>query len=141
MENKILEVSHLTKNYQDLEGEIEAVKDVSFDIYEQEFLAIVGPSGCGKSTILSILSGLETASGGTIKFHKENIVLGYMLQKDSLFPWRTILDNCLLGLEITNSLSEENKNYVIHLLNTYGLGDFIHKYPESLSGGMKQRVA
>ena len=134
MENKILEVSHLTKNYQDLEGEIEAVKDVSFDIYEQEFLAIVGPSGCGKSTILSILSGLETASGGTI-------VLGYMLQKDSLFPWRTILDNCLLGLEITNSLSEENKNYVIHLLNTYGLGDFIHKYPESLSGGMRQRVA
>lgn len=141
MKNKILEVSHLAKNYQDLEGEIEAVRDVSFDIYEQEFLAIVGPSGCGKSTILSILSGLENASGGTIKFHKENIVLGYMLQKDSLFPWRTILDNCLLGLEITNSLSEENKNYVIHLLNTYGLGDFINKYPDSLSGGMRQRVA
>lgn len=141
MKNKILEVSHLTKNYQDLEGEVEAVKDVSFDIFEQEFLAIVGPSGCGKSTILSILSGLENASSGSIEFHKENIVLGYMLQKDSLFPWRNILDNCLLGLEVTDSLTEENKQYVIHLLETYGLKDFIYKYPDSLSGGMRQRVA
>lgn len=140
MKNKILEVSHLTKNYQDLEGEVEAVKDVSFDIFEQEFLAIVGPSGCGKSTILSILSGLENASSGSIEFHKENIVLGYMLQKDSLFPWRNILDNCLLGLEVTDSLTEENKQYVIHLLETYGLKDFIYKYPDSLSGGMRQRV-
>ena len=100
MKNKILEISHLTKTYQDLEGEIEAIKDISFDVYDKEFLAIVGPSGCGKSTILSILSGLEKFSSGNIKFHKENIVLGYMLQKDSLFPWLNILDNCLLGLQI-----------------------------------------
>ena len=64
-----------------------------------------------------------------------------MLQKDSLFPWRTILDNCLLGLEITKSLTEENKKYVINLLKTYGLGDFMDKYPSSLSGGMRQRAA
>lgn len=141
MKNKILEISHLTKNYQDLSGETLAVKDVSFDVYEKEFLAIVGPSGCGKSTILSILSDLEEKSAGTIRFNKENIVLGYMLQKDSLFPWRTILDNCLLGLEITNSLTEESREYVVSLLQTYGLAEFMDKYPSSLSGGMRQRAA
>lgn len=141
MKNKILEISHLTKNYQDLDGETMAVLDVSFDVYEKEFLAVVGPSGCGKSTILSILSGLEDKSGGTIRFNKENIILGYMLQKDSLFPWRTILDNCLLGLEITNSLTEESRAYVISLLKTYGLSEFMDKYPSSLSGGMRQRAA
>lgn len=141
MTNKILEVSHLKKNYQATDGEVHAVKDVSFDVYDKEFVAIVGPSGCGKSTILSILSGLEDKSSGTIKFNKKKCTLGYMLQKDSLFPWRTILDNCLLGLEINNELTHENKEYVINLLNTYGLGEFMHKYPDSLSGGMRQRVA
>lgn len=141
MKDKILEITHLNKTYHDKTGEIEALNDISFDVYNQEFLSIVGPSGCGKSTILSILSRLIDSSGGFIKFNKENCVLGYMLQKDSLFPWRTILDNCLLGLEITNTLTKENKNYVIHLLDTYGLGEFKDKYPSSLSGGMKQRVA
>lgn len=141
MKDKILEITHLNKTYHDKTGEIEALNDISFDVYNQEFLSIVGPSGCGKSTILSILSRLIDSSGGFIKFNKENCVLGYMLQKDSLFPWRTIIDNCLLGLEITNTLTEENKNYVIHLLDTYGLGEFKDKYPSSLSGGMKQRVA
>jgi len=141
MKNKILEIAHLTKSYQDLSGETLAVRDVSFDVYEKEFLAIVGPSGCGKSTILSILSGLEEKSSGTIKFNKEKIILGYMLQKDSLFPWRTILDNCLLGLELTHSLTDESREYVISLLKTYGLSDFMDKYPDSLSGGMRQRAA
>ena len=63
-----------------------------------------------------------------------------MLQTDSLFPWRTILDNCLLGLEVKNKLNNENKNYVINLLKKYGLEEFMNKYPDSLSGGMKQRV-
>ena len=66
--------------------------------------------------------------------------MSYMLQNDSLFSWRTILDNCLLGLEITNTLTEESKKKVISLLETYGLSEFINKYPSSLSGGMKQRV-
>lgn len=141
MKDKILEINHLKKTYHDKTGEVEALDDISFDVYDQEFLSIVGPSGCGKSTILSILSGLIDSSGGFINFNKENCILGYMLQKDSLFPWRTILDNCLLGLEITKSLTEENKNYVINLLKTYGLGDFMDKYPSSLSGGMRQRAA
>ncbi len=141
MEKSILKIEHLKKFYHDKNGEIEAIKDIDLDIYDKEFLSIVGPSGCGKSSLLSILSSLEKATSGNIKFKHNNIRIGYMLQNDSLFPWRTILDNCLIGLEITHELNDDNKNKVIQLLNTYGLGDFIYKYPNSLSGGMRQRVA
>lgn len=141
MSNKIVSISHLKKNYQDDNGEIEAIKDITIGIEEGSFVCIVGPSGCGKSTLLSILAGLEEQSAGEIKFNKDDIRLGYMLQKDSLFPWRTILSNCLLGLEIKKELTPANKEYVIHLLKTYGLGEFMDKYPSSLSGGMRQRVA
>ena len=109
-------------------------------IEDKEFIVFVGPSGCGKTSLLSILSNLENKSNGTISFDKENIKLGYMLQKDALFPWKTILDNCLIGLKLNHTLNDDTKNHVIELLNTYGLGEFIHKYPDSLSGGMKQRV-
>lgn len=140
MKNKLLTVSHLKKNYHDLRTEIEAVSDVSFTTQKNEFISIVGPSGCGKSTILSILAGLENKSDGDI-FLCDKLKVGYMLQSDSLFSWRTILQNCLLGLEIQGILTEENKNYVISLLKTYGLEEFMDKYPDSLSGGMRQRVA
>lgn len=140
MKSKLLEVKNLEKIYHEITDSIVAVQDVSFDVYEKEFIAIVGPSGCGKSTILSILAGTDFKSNGEVHYNKENIQLAYMLQRDSLFPWRTILDNCLIGLEITNTLTEENKKYVLKLLNTYGLHDFIYKYPDSLSGGMRQRV-
>ena len=137
--SKLLEVNHLKKIYHDKSGEIIALDDISFDIKENEFVAIVGPSGCGKSTFLSILAGLEEKSGGDFKYNKETTI-GYMLQEDCLFPFRTILQNCLLGLEVEGKLTEENKNYVIKLLETYGLKDFMDKYPDSLSGGMRQRV-
>ena len=141
MNNPILKIDHLSKVYHDTTSYVEAIKDIALEIYDKEFLSIVGPSGCGKSSLLSILSGLEKKSGGTTKFAHSNIKIGYMLQTDSLFPWRTILDNCLIGLEINGSLNESSKNHVIELLNTYGLGEFMNKYPSSLSGGMKQRVA
>ena len=140
MKNKLLTIKNLEKNYHDIKTEIRAVDDVSFEVNKGEFISIVGPSGCGKSTILSILSGLENKSAGEIIFDKD-VTMSYMLQNDSLFSWRTILDNCLLGLEITNTLTEESKKKVISLLETYGLSEFINKYPSSLSGGMKQRVA
>ncbi len=138
--NKILDIKNLKKIYHTKQGEILAIDNFSFNLYEGEFVAIVGPSGCGKSTILSILCGLEKISKGTINFNN-NSTIGYMLQQDSLFNWRTILENCLLGLEIKGELTEENKQYVLNLLNTYGLGDFINNYPTSLSGGMRQRAA
>lgn len=140
MKNKVLSINHLKKSYHDKKSEIKALDDINFDVYEKEFISIVGPSGCGKSTILSILSMLEEKSGGTFSLDKD-ATIGYMLQEDSLFFWRTILDNCLIGLEVTNKLNEENKNYVLNLLKTYGLYEFKDKYPSSLSGGMRQRVA
>lgn len=140
MKNNILSIRNLRKIYHTNNEEILSIDDVSFDVKEGEFISIVGPSGCGKSTVLSILCGLLSKSGGTIDIDN-NIILGYMLQDDSLFFWRTILDNCLIGLEITGQLNEENKKYVIDLLNNYGLCDFIDKYPANLSGGMRQRVA
>jgi len=116
-----------------------AIEDVSFDINKGEYVAIVGPSGCGKSTLLNIIGGIDTKSDGEIKIG-DDIRIGYMLQNDCLFPWINILDNCLLGLKINGNLNEESINYVRDLLDTYGLGEFIYKYPTSLSGGMKQRV-
>lgn len=138
--NKILEISNLKKIYHDKNSEITAIDNISLLIKDKEFVSIVGPSGCGKSTLLSILSGLEEKSGGDILLDK-NLKVGYMLQKDSLFPWRTILENCLVGLEVTNTLNDNSKKRVIRLLETYGLKDFMNKYPDSLSGGMRQRVA
>ena len=117
-------------------SETKAIDNFSFELNDNEFVAIVGPSGCGKSTILNILANLDNKSNGEIII-KDNIKLGYMLQQDALFNWKTVLDNCLLGLEI-NKLN--NKDYVLKLLNTYGLKDFINSYPNNLSGGMRQRV-
>ena len=138
--DKILTINNLEKSFHTRDGEIKALESVSFDVREKEFISIVGPSGCGKSTILSILAGLEEKSNGEINFSKD-YTIGYMLQNDSLFEWRTVLENCLLGLEITNQLTKENKEYVINLLKTYGLEEFIDSYPSRLSGGMRQRVA
>ncbi len=140
MKRKILTIKNLSKRYHDKTDEIKALDNISFDVYEKEFIAIVGPSGCGKSTILSILSELEKKSSGTTSKNKD-LTIGYMLQNDSLFFWRTIYDNCLIGLEITDTLTKENKQYVLDLLKTYGLYEFKDKYPSSLSGGMRQRVA
>lgn len=141
MEKSILKIEHLNKIYHDSNGEVEAIKNIKLDIYDKEFLSIVGPSGCGKSSLLSILSNLEKATSGNIKYDNSNLKIGYMLQNDSLFPWRTILENCLIGLEVRGNLTKKNKDKVINLLNTYGLSEFINKYPSSLSGGMRQRVA
>lgn len=138
---QILSIHHLKKAYHDLDGEVYAIGDINLDIYDKELISIVGPSGCGKTSLLSILSNLESKSDGSIVYHKDNIKLGYMLQKDALFPWKTVLENCLIGLEINHNLTKETKDRVIELLNTYGLGEFMNKYPDSLSGGMKQRVA
>ena len=136
---KILEVTNLKKYYHTPSEEVLALDNINFDVSEGEFISIVGPSGCGKSTILSILSNLIDKSSGEININNKSIA--YMLQSDSLLPFLTILDNALLGLKVTKKLTEESKNYVINLLKTYGLGDFLDKYPSSLSGGMRQRVA
>lgn len=135
---KILEVKNICKTYQAENGEIEALKNISFDVKEGEYISIIGPSGCGKSTLLSIIAGLESKTSGETYIDGK---IGYMLQKDNLLEWRTIYNNVLLGLEIQKSNTKENIDYVIELLKKYGLYEFKDKYPMQLSGGMRQRVS
>ena len=140
MKETLLTINNLSKNYHTKLGETEAIKDITFDVYKDEILGIVGPSGCGKSTLLSILANLEEKSSGKIKTNKD-YKIGYMLQTDSLFPWLTILDNALIGLEINKQKNDENIENVLNLLKKYGLYEFKDSYPSNLSGGMRQRVA
>ena len=141
MSKGILMINNLSKTYYTPSNEIIAIDNLSMKVNENEIVAIVGPSGCGKSTLLNILGGFEDKSSGEIIYPNGEKKIGYMFQTDCLFDWLTILDNCLLGLKIQNKLSDDNKEYVINLLNNYGLGDFINSYPSNLSGGMRQRVA
>ncbi len=143
---KLLEFINVSLNYQTLTDEIQAIKKLSFNCEEGDFLSIIGPSGCGKTTILSLIARLIPPSSGTILIDgkkEENTKnnLGYMLQKDHLFPWRTIEKNVYLPLEIKKINTTENKEYALSLLVKYGLGDFIKSFPDQLSGGMRQRVA
>ncbi len=141
-----LSVTHLSYSYHTLEGETQALFDISFDVKDGEFLAIVGPSGCGKSTLLSLLSGLLEPEDGDISIDgvslkESSAVIGYMFQKDHLFEWRTILSNISLGLEIGHRLDDTAKKELKTMLSTYGLSQFEHARPSQLSGGMRQRAA
>ena len=138
--SNIIEIKNLNKKYYSIKNEVIAIDNISLDIKDGEYIAIVGPSGCGKSTLLNIIGGIDKKTDGEVKFHND-IKIGYMLQSDCLFSWLSILDNCLLGLKINGKLDEDNINYVKDLLNIYGLSEFINSYPSSLSGGMRQRVA
>lgn len=138
--NSILQLQDICFSYHSLAGETVVLKSITFDVKEGEFIAIVGPSGCGKSTLLNIICGLVKAKSGTY-IMPEDISIGYMLQHDHLFEWRTIFENVTLGLEIQKKLTKENIEYVESLLESYGLIDFKDKRPSELSGGMKQRAA
>ena len=138
--NNLLTVNGLSKTYYSINGETMAVDNISFEINKNDFIGIVGPSGCGKSSILNIISLLDKDYKGTLTF-KDNISVGYMFQEPVLFSWLTVLDNALLGLKISKKLTKKTKKYTISLLKKYGLYEFKDKYPSSLSGGMKQRVA
>ena len=129
--------------YHNLKGETQAIQNLSFHINEGEFVAIVGPSGCGKSTILSLISGIFEPEEGEIVFAKDGKrpMIGYMLQRDHLFPWRTIWSNCVLGLEIQEQKTKEKLALAEYLLKEYNLWDVRNKKPDELSGGMRQRAA
>lgn len=143
---EILRVENVGLAYQAHNGEVTAFEDISFTAEKGEFLSIVGPSGCGKSTLLSIIAGLLPASSGRVIVKGEpvqgmNTHIGYMLQRDNLLEWRTILSNVLFGLEIRGTINSQTVERAEQLLKKYGLYDFRHKYPRQLSGGMRQRVA
>ena len=137
--NNILEFRHLDYSYHSMSGEVPALSNINFTVGEKEFLVIVGPSGCGKSTLLDLIFGLIKPENGEITGELDSI--GYMLQKDHLFGWRSIERNILLGLEIQHKLTPETRSYAAELLKKYGLYDFRNKRPSELSGGMRQRAA
>ncbi|QKE75192.1 ABC transporter ATP-binding protein [Arthrobacter citreus] len=125
---------------------IKILDGLTFNVEKGEFVSVLGPSGCGKSTLLSIISSLLVPYEGSVKFKGKpyNIKsgeIGYMLQHDYLFPWKTIKENIFLGLQILDKDTEENKNRTLELLNEVGLKDYENAYPRELSGGMRQRVA
>jgi len=144
--SSVVKISNLGMKYHSMNGEITALENINMTVEKGEFLSIVGPSGCGKSTLLSLIAGLVLPSSGSILVDGKEVTgsshkVGYMLQKDHLFEWRTILQNVLLGPEIQGNLTDDTKEYALKLLDTYGLYDFKDKYPSQLSGGMRQRVA
>lgn len=145
--NEILKLENVSLIYHTKDDEILALKDINFSVYENEFVAIVGPSGCGKTTILSLISGLLKPSSGKIlidgkQINKTNCEIGYMLQRDHLFEWRTIWKNITLGLELQNKTKDKELiRKAKELVEKYGLESFKNKKPYQLSGGMRQRVA
>ncbi len=142
----VLELKNINYAYHTLDGETAALTNITFSVSSGEFVAIVGPSGCGKSTLLSVISGLIQAEKGLIKINGKYLKdsttnIGYMLQHDHLFEWRTVYRNILLGLEIQHMLSPRSRERAYELLETYGLKQFAASRPSELSGGMRQRAA
>ena len=142
----IVELENVGLTYQSPDGEVDALQNISFGIEEGEFVSIVGPSGCGKSTLLSVIAGLEKPSTGWVRVDGAPVTaptaqIGYMPQKDQLFPWRTIWANVTLGLEIQGADRRARQLHVQTLLERYGLSEFSRKTPSQLSGGMRQRCA
>lgn len=137
----ILTFDNVSKVFYSKTQQTVAVEGLSFCVDEGQFVAIIGPSGCGKTTILSLVCGLIQPTSGKVSFEKPNSRVGYMLQRDQLFEWRTIEKNVLLGLEIRGKVRDEDKEFVHELLKKYGLWEFRKHYPQELSGGMRQRAA
>lgn len=145
-DNILVELNNVEMFYHSLDGETQAIKDISFNVLKGEIVGIVGPSGCGKSTLLSIVAGLIKPSKGHVLINNNKVTkatksIGYMFQNDQLLEWRNILQNVVLGLEIQGKVTSDEYKIAEKMLRNYGLGDFIYSYPSQLSGGMRQRVA
>ena len=136
----------LCKSFPGRGGPTEVLAGLDFDIHERDFVSIIGPSGCGKTTIFNMVAGLLDPDAGTLTYRGEvapNLRgrIGYMMQKDLLFPWRTVLQNVLLGLQVRGVRPAEALDTAREYLSTFGLSGFEGSYPRTLSGGMRQRVA
>jgi NitT/TauT family transport system ATP-binding protein len=131
-------ISHAFFNQKEI---TEVLEDITLTVEDGEFVSFIGPSGCGKTTLLSIISGLLSPLKGDIRLTDSQKTIGYMLQQDYLFPWKTIEQNILIGLKIMNKLEEGTKKQALTLLEKVGLTHVRHAYPRQLSGGMRQRVA
>ena len=145
----MLDVSNLSFDYLSASSCLPVIDNISFQAFEGDFISIVGPSGCGKSTLLDIIAGLMPSSAGQVFFLGEPVIkprkeIGYMLQRDQLFEWRSILRNTLLGPEIQHSSHKDKRKArktASEMLTRYDLGGFLGAKPSELSGGMRQRAA
>src|SRR5260370_38544840 len=140
-----LSVRNLRKSFAGKAGEIAVLDDLCFGINERDFVSIIGPSGCGKTPIFNIIAGLLEPDSGTMQYRGTEIEslrgrVGYMMQKDLLFPWRTVLGNVLLGLETRGVDRDEAEEKAREYIKGFGLAGFENAYPKTLSGGMRQRV-
>ena len=137
-------VSHVFSTQES--GSVYAVDRCSIEVPEGHFVSIIGPSGCGKTTLFNIIAGLEQPTSGNVLVGGRDVtgmigIVGYMLQKDLLLPWRTVLDNVCLGMELRGVAMRDARERAMPYLSRYGLGGFERQYPSALSGGMKQRAA
>lgn len=141
-----LVAERIAKTYSDGETPIPVISELSLTLEAGKIVSIVGPSGCGKTTMLNVLSGLLPPSGGEIRWYGQPLKgmpdrVGYMLQKDLLFPWRTAVANVMLGLELKGTSKREARERAHAFLSQLGLEGFETHFPSTLSGGMRQRVA
>ncbi|MEP9354633.1 ABC transporter ATP-binding protein [Xanthobacter sp. KR7-65] len=139
----VLEFRQVSKTYDAGHGRVTALKDLSISVRPGEFLTVVGPSGCGKSTLLNLLVGLEQPSGGDILLNGSRSIdrrrIGYVMQNDNLYPWRTLRENVEFPLELRNVPEAERRRISLDYLAKVHLRDFADRYPHELSGGMRQR--
>ncbi|KGX83531.1 ABC transporter ATP-binding protein [Pontibacillus marinus] len=141
-----LDLNNLSHQYFTKSGFTKAIEDISLSVEEGSFVSFLGPSGCGKTTLLSIVAGLLQPTEGQVlidqkPLKEQKASIGYMLQQDYLFPWKTIEQNVVLGPYIQGDRSEAVKQKAASILSEIGLGNVLQSYPSQLSGGMRQRVA
>ena len=141
-----IQVEGVSKNYLRDGKPLQVLQDIDFDASDGEFVSIIGPSGCGKSTLLNIIAGLDEPTTGAIYLNGQRSdkrlgAVGYMQQKDLLFPWRTVMDNAILGLELQGLSRSVARARASGLMEQFGLSGFENEFPYALSGGMRQRVS
>ena len=137
----MLRLENIAKSFYARHEVFDAVSDVSIDVYENEFLTILGPGQCGKSVLLNIIAGLEKPTKGTVDFPaSSDTTMGFVFQKTAVFPWKTVMENVELGLQIKGTNKKERREKAQYLIELVGLKGFENAYPYQLSGGMKQRV-
>ncbi len=141
-----LTIEGLTKTFRPKSGPVFALDGVDMVVEPGEFVTLIGPSGCGKSTVFNIVAGLEAFDSGHIRLdgapnHDRLGGIAYMFQKDLLFPWRTVMGNAVLGLEMDGLSRRDARERIGPYLERFGLAEFADAYPDQLSGGMRQRVA
>jgi len=143
MASETLAATHVSKTFSTGQHVLD---DISLSVKKGEFVSLIGPSGCGKSTLFTILAGVEKQTEGTVAINGKTVKnrtgkFGYMPQSPLLLPWRTVLQNVMLGLSIRHVDDKPAKEKALRLLQQFGLSEFANAYPATLSGGMKQRVA